>query len=371
MKKTGYFVVSILMTVICGCHSGVEGDGKVAEGVELRGDTVRVAKGSVVAGRLETEVVRLEECSLDITTTGEVTAIPTQYAEVSSPMAGRVVKSFVHLGQTVGVGSALYEVSSSDYSEVVKNYMQSKSELEQAKRKLARVKDLRDNNVASAKELEEAQMEYDIAQEEFNHAAAVGREYHLDLGKAVVGQPLVVRSPVRGKVLKCDIVTGEYLKEDEESKVIVADLDKVWVKVNISEKQAPMVENIERVEVRLVAMQDSVVEGKITYVGGMLDPETRTLQTVVECRNEGHKMLPNMYATVTLKAKSQKSIVLRKEAVLQDTKGRYVLTKEGEGVYVKRYVEVESLGEKQVVVNSGLEEGEEVVAKGAFYLVRG
>ena len=284
-------------------------------------------------------------------------------------MAGRVVKSFVHLGQTVGVGSALYEVSSSDYSEVVKNYMQSKSELEPAKRKLARVKDLRDNNVASAKELEEAQMEYDIAQEEFNHASAVGKEYHLDLGKAVVGQPLVVRSPVRGKVLKCDIVTGEYLKEDEESKVIVADLDKVWVRANVSETAAPYVEGIEEVEVRLVSRPDSVVTGRVAYVGGLLDPETRTVQTIIECFNPGHHMLPNMYASVSMKMKGQNNIVVHKEAVLQGDDGRYVLRQVAPNRYVRTLVRVQTLDEEHLLVTDGLKVGDVFISEGAFYLI--
>jgi cobalt-zinc-cadmium efflux system membrane fusion protein len=275
----------------------------------------------------------------------------------------------VHIGQSVKAGSPLFELSSSDYSEVVKNYIQSRTAMEVAKRVMDRTQDLYNNKVASERELDEAKMSYQMALEEYRHAAAVGKEFQIDLRTAEVGQPMVVRSPIAGKVLGNELVVGEYMKEDAEAKVVVADLDKVWVRANVSETAAPYVEGIEEVEVRLVSRPDSVVRGRVAYVGGLLDPETRTVQTIIECDNHGHRMLPNMYASVSMKMKEQNSIVVHKEAVLQGEGGRYVLRRVAENRYVRTPVKVQTLDEEHLLVTDGLKVGDEIIMDGAFYLI--
>ena len=178
-----------------------------------------------------------------------------------------------------------------------------------------------------------------------------------------------VRSPITGKVLSNDLVVGEFMKEDAEAKIIVADLDKVWVRANVSETAAPYVEGVEEVEVRLVSRPDSVVRGRVAYVGGMLDPETRTVQTIIECDNPGHHMLPNMYASVSMRMKEQNNIVVHKEAVLQGDGGRYVLRRVADDRYVRTYVKVQTLDEEHLLVTEGLNTGDIFISQGAFYLI--
>lgn len=332
-------------------------------------DTIELSEESNLIGKLETATVTLSTYAASIKTTGVITPIPTQYAEIAAPLPGRTVKSHIRIGQTVRKGSPLFDIASSEYSEIAKSYAQSRSEMLQAERALNRVKDLYNNHVSSSKELEEAQTAFNIAKEEFNHSVAVAREYQINTESLTVGQPMTVRSPVDGKVLKNEIVIGEYLKEDAEAKVIVANLDKVWLKANISEKEAPLVGDVSSVDIRTVANGDSVLHGTIVYVGGMLDPETRTLQTIIECDNSKGELMPNMYADLTLYIAERESIVIPKEAVLQSGEGRYVLRKVGERRYCKTYVTVQTAGESGLLVLDGLKVGDEIVTKGAFYLI--
>ena len=48
---------------------------------------------------------------MEFTTSGVVQAIPSNYAEVASPVSGRITKSFVRLGQKVAPGSPIFEIS--------------------------------------------------------------------------------------------------------------------------------------------------------------------------------------------------------------------------------------------------------------------
>ena len=358
-----------LAAVLTGCNHGSDAEKSANESsAEWVGDTVTVSPSSTIASRLECRMVGDSALGATLTTTGVVTAIPSCYAEVAAPFGGRVVRSLVRMGQMVKAGTPLFEISSSDYAEVVKNFIQTKSEMDMAKRALDRTQDLHDNKVASVKELDEAKTAYGLALEEYRHAVAVAKEYQIDLKTAEVGQPMVVRSPIGGRVLSNSLVIGEYLKEDADAKVVVADLDKVWVKANVSEMDAPYVEGIKDVEVSLVARPDSTVRGHVAYVGGILDPDTRTVQTIIECNNPRHLMLPNMYAQVRMHVQNRHSIVIPKSAVLQGEEMRYVLRSVGGGRYVRTPVEVLSVDEQSVRVVKGLNVGDEIIVQGAFYL---
>ena len=372
IKLLARFVVcnmafSALMLGACSRGGGESASVDLVQPV-VSGDTVAVPDGSNIASRLELDTIGEEYHSINLTTTGVVAAIPNAYAEVASPMTGRVARVMVRLGQTVEAGSPLYEVSSSEYSEIIKNYLQSKTAMVTARRVKERTQDLYNNKVASERELDEAKMQYDIAMEEYRHAESVCREYQIDLDRAEVGQPLTVRSPIRGRVLDNNLVVGGYLREDSEARVVVANLDKVWVKANVSETAVPYLTNIEHVEVRLVAQPDSIVHGRVSYVGGMLDPETRTVQTVIECDNPRMMMKPNMYAAVSMRMTGRNSIVIHKTAVLQGEGGRYVFRCLSPGLYVRTRIEAQTLDSEHVLVTSGLAEGDVIIGNGAFYL---
>ena len=60
-------------------------------------------------------------------------------------------------------------------------------------------------------DVDEAKMAYSLALEEYRHAAAVGKEFQIDLRNADVGRPMSVRSPITGKVLSNDLVVGEFI----------------------------------------------------------------------------------------------------------------------------------------------------------------
>lgn len=340
-----------------------------ANDVIVSGDTLAVNPQSSMVSRIATAPVTKEFYEPTITTTGVVTAIPSAYAEVASPFAGRVQRCLVRIGQRVAAGTPLFEIHSSEYSEVVKNYRQSVSELDVAKKTYDRAKNLFDNKVASAKDLEEAQATYNHALEEYRHAEAVAKEFQIDLKRAEVGQPMVVRSPIAGKVLKNDLVIGQFIKEDAEAPIVVADLSKVWVKANISEKEALMMDGVSDVELSLVANPDSLFHGKVVYMGEMLDPETRTRQTIIECPNPKGTMLPNMYSHMQIRCTGHEYVVVPKSAVLQADTNRYVLRKVADNTYLRTPVTVSSLDNDRMIVTNGLSGKDEIITEGAFYLI--
>ena len=61
------------------------------------------------------ETVKTAEFSDELATAGIVKAIPNKYAQIAAPFAGRITRSFVHLGQHVKKNEAIFEINSPDF----------------------------------------------------------------------------------------------------------------------------------------------------------------------------------------------------------------------------------------------------------------
>lgn len=228
-----------------------------------------------------------------------VRPIPTRYAYVAPPFAGRVTKSYVRIGQPVHQGTPLFEISSPDFTSAQKEYFQAVSSRELAKKDLKRKEDLIKNGVSSQKELEEAQNALLIADKEFENASAALRVYQVDnLGEMILGQPLIVRSPISGVVIKDNIVTGQYLKDDTEPIAIVADLSEVWITAQVKEKDIRFINEGSSLDIEISALPGTVIKGNVYHVEEAVDEETRSIQVLSVCDNsDGHLKL-GMYTTM-------------------------------------------------------------------------
>ena len=130
MKPIYYVLISMIF--LCGCRKSQEDN--TSEDMSLHGDTILFGKSSTILSKMKTLKVTSEPYKMEFTTSGVVKAIPTNYAEVASPFAGRITKSFVRLGQKVSKGSPIFAISSPAFYETGKECSQAREEMELAKR---------------------------------------------------------------------------------------------------------------------------------------------------------------------------------------------------------------------------------------------
>ena len=62
---------------------------------------IELSENSPIESKLKLETSKLQTIESELSSTGVVKAIPERFAQVASPFAGRIVKSFVTLGQYV------------------------------------------------------------------------------------------------------------------------------------------------------------------------------------------------------------------------------------------------------------------------------
>lgn len=356
-----------LNLLICGCDkNSAEKENK---NYLIHSDTIILPENSNIKSRIKSITIQDEEFRAELVTTGIVRSIPNRYAEIAPPFAGRVLKSYIKLGQKVTTGSPIFEISSPDYFSAQKEYFDAKSEFKLAEQNLKRQQDLLKNGVGVLRELEEAETEYETKKSALENATAALKIFNIDPSKVVLGQPLVVTSPIEGEIVNNKIVIGQYLKEDAPPVAIVAELSTVWVAGQIKEKDIPFIQQLDKVEVKVDAYPDKILTGSIYHVKEIVDEETRSVEVLIECNNNERILRPGMFVTVKLIGKPKTSVLIPAKAILQFNDNQFVFVNVGVNKYQIRKIETDGTYNDKVIVKSGLKKGESIISEGGIYLL--
>ncbi|MBC9934103.1 efflux RND transporter periplasmic adaptor subunit [Chitinophaga qingshengii] len=335
---------------------------------ESRGDTVEVPATAPLAAKLSLYTVVEKPYQLQLLTAGIVKAIPNNYAEIAPPFAGRVVKSYVRLGERVSAGAPLFAISSPDFYAAQKAWFQASQLCQQAVLAQRRQQDLHRHGVGAARDLEEANTNLAVQRQELENAAAALKVFNVNPQHQMLGEPLIVRAPIAGEVISNKLVTGQFIKADDGPVAVVAQLAQVWIAGLVKEKDLRFMHEGDAVNMQVAALPDTTFSGTVFHVGRTIDETTRAADVLMLCNNPEHQLKPGMYASVHFKDAPEKVLTVPAKAVLQENNYSYVLAAIKPGTYVRRKIVTGETTEQQVVVRSGLQPGDKIIGEGAFYL---
>jgi len=339
-----------------------------SKGLFAKGDTVFVPANSNLSAKLKMEAIHSQEHLMQVTTTGVVKPLSGHLAEIAVPFEGRIVKSFIELGQKVSTGTPLFEVSSSDYLESVRMCLQADRERELAEKNYTRKKDLMESGISSRKEFDEAKLALELAEKECEKTNAILKIYNLSSEEADLSQALIVRSPISGEIVHINITVGQYIKSDSDPIVTVADLGKIWVIARVKEKDLGAINPKDQVEVFTEGLPDKAINGFVDYIGNIMNEQTRSVDVYIECDNPGRILKSGMFVTAKFYHMLTNALIVPASSVLQDYDTSYLFVQVGPEIFVKRRVEVTSVANGKLMVRSGLENGNIIVSEGGIYL---
>ncbi len=327
---------------------------------------VFIPETSPIRKRLETQEIRVEEVRSQVSAPATVEANPSKRANIYPPVSGRVVQLLVNMGQSVRSDDALFEIYSPDLAELQTQFINARSALAQAERELRRKEDLHMRGITPLRELEEARTEHEIAQSEIQGVSLILEI--IGIPEEEIGKPLIIRSPIHGRVVDLAVAPGEFIADPEDPLMIVADMSSVWVTASIQEKDIRFVHTGADVSARFPAYPGEEYEGTVLFVSDILDEETRTTRVRVEFENEDMKLKPGMFANVRFHSAPAPAIVLPARAVLQRRDFNYVYVQIRPFTFEMRHVAAGEMIDDKLVILSGLEEGETVIVNNAVLL---
>jgi Cu(I)/Ag(I) efflux system membrane fusion protein len=219
-------------------------------------------------------------------------------------------------------------------------------------------------------ELYAAQQELALARSSGDAALVNAAQQRLSLlgGHGGSGAVSALTAPISGVVTGLDVRAGAQLNPGS-TLMTLADLDRVWMQIEIPEAQATRLRTGASAEARLSAQPDVVLKGTVDYLYPTLDAQTRTLRARLVLDNPDRLLRPGMFARVAIEAAAgDTTLRVPSEAVIRTGTRTTVIVAEGEGHY--RPVDVQAgddVGD-QTVILSGLSAGQRVVVSGQFLI---
>ncbi len=334
----------------------------------IKGDSIFIKNTNTVLSQIKLSEVEIGPYSKEVITAGTVQPIPTQFAYVAPPFSGRIVKSYIKIGQKIQANTPLFEIVSPDFTTAQKEFFQAKSEKELAQKELNRKRDLLENGVASQKEMEEAMNVLLIAEKEYENAYSALQVYYVNAENMTLGQPLIVRSPIAGEVIENNIVTGQYITNDSDPIATIADLSQVWITAQVKEKDIRFIHQGDDMDIYIAAYPEKAFSGKVFHIQEAVDDETRAIKVLSAADNKDGLLKIGMYTTVHFLDKPSDFIQIPETALLQGEKDSYVFIQKSPDVLVKTPVEVEVTKNGIAIISKGLSNKDIIISEGGYYL---
>ncbi len=243
----------------------------------------------------------------------------------------RVVATIADAGGAQSDKVLLFE--SQDVTSLYSQYRQGKANLLRAQRNFDRTKEMYDNHGATAKDLNDAETDLGTAR-------ASSAEYQAKL-RAAGFDPAELEAAPAGTA---------------------------WLISDVPESELNEVQRGEEVDVMMSAFPDRKFTGHAAAIGDVVDPVTRTVKVRVSLPNPGRRFLPGMFARVDFGDPKSGVLILPASSVVSVEERDFVFVEASPGVFHRRPVVLAATTSSEVVVDSGITEGERVVTGGAMLL---
>lgn len=130
----------------------------------------------------------------------------------------------------------------------------------------------------------------------------------------------------------------------------------------------------DNVIVEFILGNDTIYDkrGKLDFLDSVLDSQTASIKARAIVNNDSYVLLPNEIVRVNLKGfKAQKSIAIPQKALLQDSQGSYVYLAKNNQAQIARLTLGKMLKNGQVIVLSGLQDGDMLITNNLTKLRQG
>lgn len=184
------------------------------------------------------------------------------------------------------------------------------------------------------------------------------------------GETRQIESPSHGIVLAQYVKPGDSV-DSLTSIMTIANPDVLRASFNVYEKDLAGLKLGQKVVVESVAYPDKQFEGELVFISPSVDTETRAIKIRVNIKNEEHLLKFGMFVTGKILAPISDDVLLLPLEAVQEVKGTnvvFVPKPDEKGEFIVKEIKTGRTSEDVVQIIMGLNEGEQVVENGSFYL---
>jgi Cu(I)/Ag(I) efflux system membrane fusion protein len=244
---------------------------------ESEGSMLELSEHARAMASVETVPVQRRRMSREIRVVGKVQYNETGLANITTRVEGYVERLFVdYTGIEVKLGDHLVEIYSPDLLVAQQELLvalesqRNSTVVESAKRKL---------------------LLWGLTQEQVDDLVRDKK----------ISDRITLFSPIHGTVVEKMVVQKAMVKPGEML-YRLANLESVWVYLDIYESELPWVQYGQMVETRSEAIPGQSFSGRVWFISPVLNEETRTVKVLLNINNTERKLKPGMYVSALIRA---------------------------------------------------------------------
>lgn len=359
------------------------------------------AKSGIELARVETRPMTQEVIAL-----GMVTYDQTRIAQLSSRVSGTVWSAQKNVGQAIHEGEILAIIEALEVGRTKAEFLQAVVDAELKAKTLERMRDV--TSAISERQIREAEADAREARIRLFNAQQtlvnlglpirledvvglhdeelVQRVHFLGLPESLVKTldpetttanliPLV--APFDGVITGREIVTGELVSPSSGAQIVIADVSRMWIELDIRKGDATKLRRGQEVVFTIDGVPGEV-RSELSWISTEVDSRTRTVQARMEVDNplvhgggaDGQRLLrANMFGVARIQIHANpESLVVPNAAIQRDGAASVVFVKTSETAFQPRIVVLGMTDNDYTEVLEGVSLGETVAAAGSHVL---
>ncbi|MBD3368377.1 MAG: efflux RND transporter periplasmic adaptor subunit [Candidatus Eisenbacteria bacterium] len=355
----------------CGiCQPGLAHGLKPGEGLKIRlPSEASEAKAGIIARR-----PHRGPAATTVFAVGQLEFDQNRLVHVTPLTDGVVRRVFAELGQEVGRGEVLAELTSSGIADAKAQLLAALAREEVASEELARERELFEKEMSSTRHFRDVEARHKTALAGLGAAEQRLLEMGLDRGaidrtvsEHEVSSVLPLAAPFNGTVIGRDAVVGD-LAEVGDRLFTVADLSSLWVTLAVSERDVSRLRIGQAVEIRSASLEHHIY-GEITWISSHLDETTRMAQVRAEVPNPDGLLRAGMFvdASITTDERSD-SLLVPRDTVYSFEGSPFVFVRLEGDLYELRRVQTGGGAGDMTVVTAGLSDDDLVAVEQSYLL---
>jgi cobalt-zinc-cadmium efflux system membrane fusion protein len=317
---------------------------------------------------LETVTVHLQQVASQLVLPARITANPTDMVHIYPLISGRVLSLSILPGQEVRQGQKLGTLQSSDAAQARSDFEKAKIEAGRADLQLNRARELLQHDVMAQRDYDDLKALDDSDHSELERARQA--LHLLGFSENDTSDVVPITAPISGVVMDVETGPGELQRSLDNASAIatIANIDSVWVVGDLYPRDQGSVHAGQQTEITMNGYPGLTLHGPIQNISDAVDPVSLTLKIRVVLPNPGHRLKPQMYASMAVNGRLRDVIVVPATAVIQSGHDTFVFVETGPGKYVRRTVTLGNTHADSDEITQGLSDGDKVVSAGAELL---
>ena len=336
-----------------------------------------------------------KEVPVDIEAVGNVESYLT--VAVKAQVSGEINQVFFHEGDFVKKDDQLFTIDSRTYQGLVNqvqanlardqavlaqyesNLARDQAQEKYAQATVARYNSLFERDLVTKEMIEQARanadalaasVRADTAAIQSARAAIAATNAALENAKVML-EYTVIRSPINGRTGSLEAKQGNVVSPNAVL-MTINQIEPIYVTFSVPEARLKEIRKSQTVMATTQDDPSAPQSGQVTFIDNTVDPTTGMIRIKGTFPNSKHSLWPGQFVRVTLRlATLPNALVVPKQAVQTGQEGQYVFVVKADQTVESRAVVAGQQVQEEVVIQSGLADGETVVVEGQLRLAPG